>query len=89
MTRTFYAECDADTGRAKIFESPDGGRTVYVREAGEVDRQLYSSNPDNRWGAVDSEKWRRIVSAGTDDPVLQDLLDRVIVYYNLSKKDGT
>jgi hypothetical protein len=88
MSSVIYSEHDADTGHAKIFESPDGGRTVYVRESGSVDRQLYSSNPDNRWGAVDNEKWRRIVSAGTDDPVLQDMLDRVIVYYNLSKKDG-
>lgn len=85
----FNSGPDEDSGRAKIFESPDGGKTVYVREAGSLDREIYSSIANDYFSSIDVEKWRKIIKAGKGDPGLQELLDRVIVYYELSKQDGT
>ena len=36
---------DSQTNRVKIFESPDGGKTVYERYFGESERRLVEPNP--------------------------------------------
>jgi hypothetical protein len=70
-----------------IFESPDHGNTVYVREAGEKDRALYKKMVSDYWSNLEVERWRKIVKAGKENPGLQEVLDRAIIIYELSKKD--
>ena len=61
-----------------IYESPDGGETVYRRQSGMSDRELIKIS--------DSQKyihWREIQIAADTDEYLADLLDRAEAYYRL------
>ena len=65
-----------------IYESPDGGDTIYRRTMGSVDRELVREGPMHKLQQR-SQLWRKIFQAAESDPVLQDMLDRVEVYHSL------
>ena len=65
-----------------IYESPDGGDTIYRRTMGSVDRKLVREGPMHKLQQR-SQLWRKIFQAAESDPVLQDMLDRVEVYHSL------
>ena len=74
--------------RPVIYESPDNGHTVYARVSGELDRVLHARSETSRAHLEmmrEDELWHKIRIAGKTDPELQDLLDRVCVYYYLHK----
>ena len=76
-----------------IFESPDGGKTVYSREAGQIDRTLYSIDDDIKDMFVtmrEDKLWGEIRRAARTNKTLQEALDHAIMIYKLSKeyKDG-
>lgn len=74
---------------AKIFESPDGGKTLYARDFGSAKRELHQSDPNNRsmWDRIQEDKlWGRIRELAKTEPALQEELNRVIIVYNLLKK---
>ena len=75
---------------AVIYESPDGGETVYVRESGKDPsmRQLHSQSHKAsviRDGMRETQLWHEIRLAAKDNPALQDALERAIIIYELSK----
>ena len=78
----------------KIFESPDGGDTVYVRNIGSNprDRVLYSES-EKKKSTIERVKedqlWGEIRRAAKTNKTLQDALERVIIIYQLSKDNGT
>jgi hypothetical protein len=66
----------------KIFESPDGGKTVYEREAGSLDRK-----PAYIKGVEDFNDhclWIEIGKAAKTNPALQKACNRVKMLYRLS-----
>jgi hypothetical protein len=68
-----------------IFESPDGGRTIYVRRPGNDKRELYKEDgrtPDN---AEDYGRWIDIYNERRTNTALNDLCNQVEVLYELSK----
>ena len=72
-----------------IFESPDGGDTVYVREPGSNQRQLYSQSPrayDLHERMMEDKLWGDIRRAAATNVGLQDLLEQAKVLYRLSNK---
>lgn len=73
-----------------IYESPDGGETVYARYHGETDRWMVGQSMTAR-SKLDQLKedklWGEIRRAAKSNPVLQDALERAIMIYHLSKKD--
>ena len=76
-----------------IFESPDGGKTVYSREAGQTERTLYSMDADTKDMFViirEDQLWGEIRRAARTNNSLQAALDHAIMIYKLSKeyKDG-
>ena len=76
---------------AIIYESPDGGGTVYGRYAGTNDRWIvgYSHEHENKLEQIKEDKlWGEIRRAAKNDPRLQTELDRVKLIYQLSKNDG-
>jgi hypothetical protein len=84
---------------AKIFESPDGGRTVYSRDIGETPPQRvqikFDDTDPRTWDRrplhehiMEDKMWGEIRRMARTDPGLQELLERVIVYYNLRKDHG-
>jgi hypothetical protein len=73
----------------KIYESPDGGWTVYEREVGSMTRTLINDDRNSLQRQLKEDQlWSQIRSLARTNPALQDQLDRVIVYYNLIKDNG-
>jgi hypothetical protein len=75
-----------------VFESPDGGNTVYSRELGSYNRKLLQEyDPRTHDGRplhdhiMDSKLWDNIRRAAKTNPALQDALDRAIMIYHLTK----
>jgi hypothetical protein len=72
----------SDRRETYIYESPDGGDTVYRRRAGSNQRELVQEGP-LRKKMLRSQLWRNILKAAEFDPILQDMLDRVEIYHSL------
>jgi hypothetical protein len=73
-----------------VFESPDGGHTVYRRHVGKQDRELVSVSKETQ-DKLDSLKedklWGNIRRASAVDPALKEMLDQVKVYYELKHSE--
>lgn len=69
----------------KIYESPDGGNTIYERESGQMDRTLVKENKTLIEQIRESAMWGEINRMARTNPGLQAELDRVIMFYNLIK----
>jgi len=67
---------------AYVYESPDGGDTIYRRRVGDPQREQVSTGPVQK-RLLRSQTWRNILRAAESDPVLADMLDRVEVYHAL------
>jgi hypothetical protein len=70
-----------------IFESPDNGKTVYVREAGSIDRKLHLESPEKkslRDDIMERQLWGNIRRAAETNPTLHAALERVKVTYYLT-----
>jgi hypothetical protein len=65
-----------------IYESPDGGDTVYRRRSGSVDREMIKEGP-LRKKMLRNQLWQDIVTSAESDPVLKDMLDRIEIYHRL------
>ena len=65
-----------------IYESPDGGDTVYRRRPGSVHREMIQEGP-LRKKMLRNQLWQDIVTSAESDPVLKDMLDRIEIYHRL------
>jgi hypothetical protein len=73
-----------------IFESPDGGYTVYRRECGKIDRELHSISEEKRkWDQLLEEEmlWVKIAQSSRTNPALKAALEQARVIYELSRND--
>jgi hypothetical protein len=73
-----------------IFESPDGGDTIYRREFGKTQRELHSVSEEKRkWDQQLEEEmlWVKIAQASRNNPALQAALEQARVIYELSRHD--
>jgi disulfide oxidoreductase YuzD len=71
-----------------IFESPDGGRTVYARNPGAKERTLHWQDPtlQRELAELDQQKrWVDIFQARHDNPELNRLCEKVEILYELSR----
>lgn len=75
-----------------IFESPDGGETVYIRKRGETERRLYHISDKALEQANELEEtnlWHAIRHAAKTDSTLQNALERVKILYYIKKQHGS
>ena len=73
-----------------IFESPDGGRTVYARHPGSQHRSLHYQDPKLKQELDELEqkrRWAEIFESRHINPALGDLCNKIEVLYELSKKN--
>lgn len=73
---------------AVIYESPDGGQTVYVRKPGESHRELHSMSEEKKEliaKLAEDKLWGDIRRMAKTNPTLQRALDEAVMIYNLSK----
>lgn len=73
---------------AVIYETPDGGETIYVRENGKDQRQLHSQSPrafNLHAQLMEDKLWGNIRRAAKTNPTLKQALDEAVLLYTLSK----
>ena len=81
-------------GATYIYERANG--TIYARESGSLNREAIGWEHDSRTEdgrpvhehLMESKLWGEIRRAAKTNPTLQEALDRAILIYHLSKKDG-
>ena len=76
-----------------IYESPDGGKTVYSREFGSTERTLHSIDESVLESLEKLSRellWNNIHEAAKTNQALQIAIENVIMLYHLTEnKDGT
>ena len=69
-----------------IYESPDGGKTIYSRKSGSSDRNLIqedsSTKVNQRWLT-----WKEILKLAETEPSLRDAIEQAEIVYALIKKE--
>lgn len=73
-----------------IFESPDGGETVYMRTEGSTDRVLHLESELKQTlheQIKEDQLWGNIRRRARTHPGLQDELNRVIMFYTLLEQN--
>jgi hypothetical protein len=73
-----------------VYESPDGGDTVYRRKSGSAERELHSISGEKRkWDELLEEEmlWVKIVQASRDNPALEKALEQARIIYELSQQN--
>ena len=69
-----------------IYESPDGGKTVYSRKSGETARTLHSIDPMHKKELELSARWANLKDAVyMDDPTVNDLIHQIEIIMELKK----
>ena len=69
-----------------IYESPDGGKTVYSRKSGETVRTLHSIDPMHQKEVALSTRWANLKEAVyLEDPTIDDLINQIEVIMELKK----
>jgi len=87
-------------GARYIYESPDGGKTVYMREEGTIERTLVGYNlpkrvdPLNRMQEYsqihfDEEVWADMHRIAHQHPALQKALDQCKATYHMIKEENS
>lgn len=74
-----------------IYESPDGGKTIYRRRLGSSQRELHYENPvaiATRELAEENQLWHNIRVSAMTNQQLADMLDKVKTYYHLINEDS-
>lgn len=80
-----------------IYESPDGGVTIYRRNSGEEERTEISravKDPGgNGWSLQEALRlseqfrlWKDILARSYDDPYIRDMINKIEVYHELKYK---
>ena len=75
-------------GATYIYESPDGGDTVYAREIGKTERVMVGQNAKakSRIEQIQEDKlWGNIRRMAKTDPGMGELLEQVKIYYYLKQ----
>lgn len=72
----------------KIFESPDGGATIYAREAGDIYRTLVKENSSVIEALEENKMWGEIRHMAKTNPAMKEYTDKCIELYHLLKEDN-
>jgi hypothetical protein len=73
-----------------IYESPDGGKTVYSRRGGDVNRTLMYEDPVAKRETELTRRWANLKEAvfmADSDPTINDALEKLEIVYALKKKE--
>jgi len=69
-----------------VYESPDGGKTIYSRKSGSPDRTLIKEDPEKkftqRWFT-----WKEMLKLAETEPSLRDAIEQAEIVYALIKKE--
>ena len=69
-----------------IYESPDGGKTVYSRKSGSLDRILIKEDPERK-STTKWHEWKEILKLAETEPSLANAISKAEMLYVLLKKE--
>ncbi len=69
-----------------VYESPDGGKTVYSRKSGSLYRTLIREDPERKSTAKWHE-WKEILKLAETEPSLANAISKAEMLYVLLKKE--
>ena len=69
-----------------IYESPDGGKTVYSRKSGSSDRTMIKEDTDKHY-ITKWYEWKEILKLAETEPSLADAINQAEIIYALVKKE--
>ena len=69
-----------------IYESPDGGKTVYSRKSGSSDRTLVKEDTSQHYMAKWYE-WKEILKLAETEPSLANAISKAEMLYVILKKE--
>jgi len=69
-----------------IYESPDGGKTVYSRKSGSPDRTMVKED-DTKHYITRWYEWKEILKLAETEPSLADAINQAEIIYALVKKE--
>ena len=72
----------------KVYESPDGGQTIYERDVGSSERTLIKENTSMRDQVREQQLWHEIRIAARTNVALADILEQAVMVYALIKKEN-
>jgi len=72
----------------KVYESPDGGETIYERKIGSSDRTLIKENTSLISQIREDQLWGNIRREAKTNKTLADILDQAKMVYALIKKEN-
>lgn len=69
-----------------IYESPDGGKTVYSRKMGETVRNFHSIDPVHKKQQELTARWAKLKDAVfLEDPAIDDYISKIEMLMELKK----
>ena len=90
IARTKITDLDTVSEARKIYESPDGGKTVYVREFGSDRKVLVKQDPlvaKRQQIAIRADRLVTILLQSETDITLRDALEQLEALYILKYTD--
>jgi hypothetical protein len=69
-----------------VYESPDGGKTIYSRKSGSSDRTLIKEDPERKF-TEQWFTWKEILKLAQTEPSLHDAIEQAEIVYALIKKE--
>jgi hypothetical protein len=69
-----------------IYESPDGGKTIYSRKSGSPDRTLIKEDTSQRY-ITKWYEWKEILKLAETEPSLANAISKAEMIYKLVKKE--
>jgi hypothetical protein len=74
-------------GATYIYESPDGGDTVYAREAGApIESRVMIGQSWQARERIEQRMWNEIYSKRNLNPALTEAVEKCIIIYKLSEE---
>ena len=72
----------------KVYESPDGGKTIYEREIGSTERVMIREDTVKRDQVREQQLWHEIRIAAKTNVALADILKQAEMVYALIKEEN-
>ena len=72
----------------KVYESPDGGKTIYSRDIGSSVRTLVKEDTDTISRLREDKLWGQIRRLAKTNVALADILEQAKMVYALIKKEN-
>ena len=70
-----------------VYESPNGGKTIYSRKSGSSSRELIKENPEDKL-TQQWITWKEILKLAQTEPSLRDAIEQAEIVYALIKKES-